>query len=180
MSVTVGKEGQLATKTWRKQSYATVFEGHQMTEGAHYMEVELGGRVGGLLVGIARPGLDTAHGKRYDEKECMDAWFMDASVGALNGNGKYFDDITGAFKAGDRLGMLLDLDHGSLLFFKNGQTHGAGYGAGSVTGPVVLAMQMANKGQSGRVVQFAQYSNLRKLLQAMEVNEDCEAYQYRN
>jgi hypothetical protein len=48
--------------------------------------------------------------------------------------------------------MLIDLDEGSLQFFKNGLKHGPGWGAGSVTGPVVLAMQMCYFGQSGSVL----------------------------
>ena len=151
-SVTVGEEGQLATKTGGNE-WSTVFGGQQLTAGVHYMEVEVGGKYTmSLYVGIARPGLDTADGKSYREKECKDAWFMDASHGTLFGNGKYYDDKAGGFKAGDRIGLLLDLDNHSLLFFKNGEKHGPGYGAGSVTGPVVLAMQMYNTGSSGRVV----------------------------
>jgi hypothetical protein len=48
--------------------------------------------------------------------------------------------------------MLIDLNEGSLQFFKNGVKHGPGWGGGSVTGPVVLAMQMYYVGQSGRVL----------------------------
>ena len=77
---------------------------------------------------------------------------MEASQESLFGNGKKHDDEAGGFKAGDRIGLLLDLDNHSLLLFKNGEKHGPGYGAGSVTGPVVLAMQMYMEGQSGRVV----------------------------
>ena len=152
-SVTVGEEGQLATKTGKNRKWSTVFGGQQLTAGVHYMEVEVrGGNMGYFWVGIARPGLDTADGKNYREKECKDAWFMKAISGTLWGNGKEGDDRAGGFKAGDRIGLLLDLDNHSLLFFKNGEKHGPGYGAGSVTGPVVMAMQMWREGSSGRVV----------------------------
>jgi hypothetical protein len=150
--MTVGEEGQLATKTGRHGEWSTVFGGQQLTAGVHYMEVEVKGYMSVLFVGIARPGLDTADGKDYAVKECMDAWFMLAGYGHLFGNGKYQDDEAGGFEAGDRIGLLLDLDNHSLLFFKNGEKHGPGFGAGSVTGPVVLAMQMYFEGDSGRVV----------------------------
>ena len=150
-SVTVGEEGQLATKTGGNE-WSTVFGGQQLTAGVHYMEVEVRGNMSNLSIGIARPGLDTADGKEYTERECKDGWFMGANTGSLYGNGKYYDDTAGGFKAGDRIGLLLDLDNHSLLFFKNGEKHGPGYGAGWVTGPVVLAMQIYNKGSSGRVV----------------------------
>ena len=60
----------------------------------------------------------------------------------LYGNGKQGDDRAGRFDQGDRMGVLLDLDDGSLRFFKNGVEHGPGYPAGSVTGPVAAAVQM--------------------------------------
>jgi hypothetical protein len=151
-SVTVGKEGQLAIKMSGQYKWSTVFGGQQLTTGVHYMEVEVEGYMDRLFVGIARPGLDTADGKDYSGKECMDGWFMDASLGSLCGNGKYQDDEAGGFEAGDRIGLLLDLDNHSLLFLKKGEKHGPGFGAGSVTGPVVLAMQMFYEGHSGRVV----------------------------
>jgi hypothetical protein len=50
------------------------------------------------------------------------------------------------------MGVLLDLDAGSVLFFKNGAKHGPGWAAGSVTGPVVLAVQMYLTGSSAEVV----------------------------
>ena len=40
------------------------------------------------------------------------------------------------------MGFLLDLDDGSLRFFKNGVEHGPGYPAGSVAGPVARAVQL--------------------------------------
>jgi hypothetical protein len=57
---------------------------------------------------------------------------------------------------GDRVGVLLDLDDGSLCFFKNGIQHGPGYAAGSVTGPVVAAVQMAYKDSSVRLLPDAE------------------------
>jgi hypothetical protein len=40
------------------------------------------------------------------------------------------------------VGVLLDLDGGSLLFFRNGVQHGPGYPAGSVAGPVARSANM--------------------------------------
>jgi hypothetical protein len=52
--------------------------------------------------------------------------------------------------------VLLDLGNGSLRFFKNGVEHGPGYAAGSVTGPVVAAVQMYSKDQSVRLLPNAE------------------------
>ena len=77
---------------------------------------------------------------------------MSAKFGTPNGNGKQHDDQAGGFNNGDRMGILLDLDDGSLRFFKNGVEHGPGYPAGSVTGPVARAAQMAEQGDAVRLV----------------------------
>jgi hypothetical protein len=100
-------------------------------------------RVVNIFIGISRPNLDP--GAAYWRNDCTDGWFINATGGSLCGNGKYGDDIAGAYKQGDRVGVLLDLGSGSLRFFKNGVQHGPGYAAGSVTGPVVAAVQMGYK-----------------------------------
>jgi hypothetical protein len=102
--------------------------------------VELLSFNGAILIGISRPNLDPTGS--YLNKECTDAWFISASYGSLYGNGKQNDDTAGGYKQGDRVGVLLDLDNGSLRFFKNGMQHGPGFAAGSVTGPVVAAVKM--------------------------------------
>jgi hypothetical protein len=139
--------------------WCTAFSGEELREGVHYMEVVLGGDMEDLLVGIARPGLDTADGKKY---HCGSAYASPTNPfvmlygvwlhGSLCGNGKYDSDEAGAYAAGDKMGVLLDLDAGSVLFFKNGAKHGPGWAAGSVTGPVVLAVQMYLTGSSAEVV----------------------------
>ena len=62
----------------------------------------------------------------------------------------------GGFEQGDRVGVLLDLGGGSLRFFRNGVQHGPGYAAGSVTGPVVAAVQMYYHNDSVRLLPNAQ------------------------
>ena len=81
---------------------------------------------------------------------------MYAYSGALYGNGKEHDDDAGGYEQGDRVGVLLDLGDGSLRFFKNGVQHGPGYAAGSVTGPVVAAVQMLEHNDSVRLLPNAQ------------------------
>ena len=76
---------------------------------------------------------------------------------------KQFDDkrVVAGFstqiKRGDRLGVLANLDDGSLRYFKSGLPHGPGWPAGSVQGPVaggavVLGAQMGYVGQSVRLL----------------------------
>ena len=107
-----------------------------------------------IYFGISKPNLDPEY--YYGDLDCTDAWFMDAEYGALWGNGKEGDDDAGGFEQGDRVGVLLDLGDGSLRFFKNGAQHGPGYAAGSVTGPVVAAVQMYLPNESVRLLPNAQ------------------------
>jgi hypothetical protein len=123
----------------------------ELTEGKHYWEVELLLQsVGDIYIGISRPNLDPAG--KYFQRDCTDGWFIDAYNGSLWGNSKYSNDTAGGYKQGDRVGVLLNLDNGSLRFFKNGVEHGPGYAAGSVTGPVMHAVQMYYKDKSVRLL----------------------------
>jgi ABC-type molybdate transport system substrate-binding protein len=127
----------------------------KLTEGKHYWEVELlSKRLESINIGISRPNLDPAG--YYTDRGCTDAWFMYAFNGSLFGNGKERDDAAGTYKQGDRVGVLLDLDNGSLRFFKNGVEHGPGYAAGSVTGPVVHAVHLREEGASVRLLPNAE------------------------
>jgi hypothetical protein len=127
----------------------------ELTEGKHYWEVELLSKdVKNIFIGISRPNLDPI--EEYYFKECTDGWFMFAAYGGLWGNGKQNDNYADEYKQGDRVGMLLDLGNGSLRFFKNGVDNGPGYAAGSVTGPVVAAVQLYYKDASVRLLPNAE------------------------
>jgi hypothetical protein len=110
--------------------------------------------LGYIVIGISRPNLDPTGD--YFGGGCTDGWSMNAFNGSLYGNGKLRDDEAGGYKQGDRMGVLLDLGDGSLRFFKNGVQHGPGYAAGSVTGPVVAAVQTWNENASVRLLPNAQ------------------------
>jgi hypothetical protein len=126
--------------------FSHVTTGAELTEGRHYWEVEL--LSGASFVGVSRPNLDPVGD--YLDSDCTDGWFI-SQDGSLYGNGKQDDDEAGEYKQGDRVGVLLDLNNGSLLFFKNGVQHGPGYPAGSVTGPVVAAVEMGAKDHKVRL-----------------------------
>jgi hypothetical protein len=140
------------------EAYPHVTTGVELTEGRHYWEVALrsekSDELSGMLVGVTRPNLDPLGD--YIEQDCTDSWFINAFNGSLCGNGKYDDDgaghdEAGPYKQGDRVGVLLDLNKGSLLFFKNGVQNGPGYAAGSVTGPVVAAAELSYVDQAVRL-----------------------------
>jgi hypothetical protein len=151
--ITLTEGGAVATQAALGISLTTTET--ELTEGKHYWEVELlSESMGGIFIGISRPNLDPA-GEYYD-KESTDGWFTYAYGGGLYGNGKWCDDEAGVYKQGDRVGVLLDLNNGSLRFFKNGVQHGPGYAAGSVTGPVVAAVQLYTNDGSVRLLPNAE------------------------
>jgi hypothetical protein len=148
--------GTVAMQT--KGSYNTLTTtGTELTEGTHYWEVELlSEEMAGIYIGISRPNLRPTGSYSYSCHRSTDGWFIGAASGALYGNGKYRNDEAGPYKQGDRVGVLLDLDNGSLRFFKNGVQHGPGYAAGSVAGPVVTAVQMCITAESVRLLPNAE------------------------
>jgi hypothetical protein len=151
--VTLREGGAVATQT--KDGYSLTTTGIELTEGKHYWEVELLSEdVRCIPIGISRPNLDPRVG--YLESDCTDGWFIGATHGALYGNGKQGHDGAGECKQGDRVGVLLDLNNGSLRFFKNGVAHGPGYAAGSVREPVVHAVQTFYADTSVRLLPDAQ------------------------
>jgi hypothetical protein len=151
--VELSEGGTVATHLKEAGDFIQVTAGAELTEGRHYWEVEVfSENMHDIFVGVTRPNLDPVGD--YALAGCTDAWFTDAQDGDLWGNGKegVFTDVAGDYyKQGDRVGVLLDLNNGSLLFFKNGVQHGPGYPASSVTGPVVAAMQMGREGEAVRL-----------------------------
>jgi hypothetical protein len=125
-----------------------VTSGLELSAGKHFWEVEK--EICDFFVGIARPNLDPNHD--YTLQDSTDGWFIWTSGGGLFGNGKDEVDAAGVIEEGARVGVLLDLDEGSLRFFVNGVQHGPGYPAGSVTGPVVCAVSMFTVGTSVRLL----------------------------
>jgi hypothetical protein len=158
--VSLSEGGAVATQTktvWNPERMSLTTTETELTEGKHYWEVELLNKgwsettKGQIFIGISKPNLD--HTGAYVLRECTDGWFIGDSNGSLWGNGEFGDGYrAGEYKQGDCVGVLLDLGNGSLRFFKNGVRHGPGYAAGSVTGPVVAAVQMANATESVRLI----------------------------
>ena len=152
-TVTMSDGGSVATQASYRNSLTTTEI--ELTEGKHYWEVELLSKtLGNIFMGISRPNLNPTG--EYWRGACTDSWFIHTHSGTLYGNGKQADDEAGPYNQGDRVGVLLDLGNGSLRFFKNGVEHGPGYAAGSVTGPVVHAVQMYRKDSSVRLLPNAE------------------------
>jgi hypothetical protein len=135
---------------------AHVTSGLELTSGRHYWEVELlnTANVATYFVGVSAPNLETSC--RWSGEN---TWSINTAIGATyvhstlcNGvNDTGYGASNDPYISGDRVGALLDLDKGSLLFFKNGVQNGPGILAGNIKGPVVHVVQMQDVGQSVRL-----------------------------
>jgi hypothetical protein len=155
-SVSLSEDGTMVTLSDdSSNATAVVTSGIELRHGRHFWEVEA--MKGGFYVGVSRPNLDPS--LDYAVGVCTEGWFIHFTTGGLYGNGKQSDDEAARFVSGDRIGVLLDLNNGSLLFFMNGVQYGSGYPAGSVRGPVVHALQFYYSGLSSsvRLVQDASW-----------------------
>jgi hypothetical protein len=152
--VTLSEGGAVATQS-DSEDWSLTTTGVELTEGKHYWEVELLSKnMSRILIGISRPNLNPV--EKYLGSHCAVSWFIYTYSGGLCGNGKYHDTQAGPYTQGDRVGVLLDLNDGSLRFFKNGVQHGPGYAGGSVAGPVVAAVQMFDPKTSMRLLPNAE------------------------
>jgi hypothetical protein len=142
--IVLSGEGLVATVA-NENMLQLVTGGEPMTEGRHYWEVEITkwDVDDNFMIGAVRPGLD--HDKHHYHTN--DAYFIDAHVGGLCGNGKDDDDEQGKFAKGDRIGVLLDLDEGWLRFYRNSGRCGPGFTEG-VTGPLVRAAHLCRTGDT--------------------------------
>jgi hypothetical protein len=155
--VTLSEGGALATRMVGGNEQILVTSGVELTEGRHYWEIGLvsQNKLSSINIGISKPNLDP--NEDHAVGQSSNGWFICPQDGSLWGNGKFNDDTAGGYLQTDRVGVLLDLDDGSLRFFKNGVQHGPGYPAGSVKSPVVAAIQMYRADDGGRLLAGAHW-----------------------
>ena len=102
-----------------------------------------------MYVGVGREGLDVEKGNHH---KTAAAWYLRTDDGTLYGGGPADKDkekpTEKGFQVGDRIGVRMNCDDGSLRFYKNGETLDAGFPAGTITGPVVGAVELLCSGQA--------------------------------
>merc|ERR1712060_875438 len=149
----VSGEGLVLTKETGGDYFRHVAAGEVLSSGVHTWEVEItsGAMTNGnrdMHIGVAKQGCDVEKGDHHNKGN---AWYLRTHDGALYGGDMEEDDVKGKgkfFRVGDKVGMRLNCDDGSLHFYKNGEDFGSEFPAGTITMPVVRAVELKMKGQS--------------------------------
>ena len=101
-----------------------------------------------MLFGVIRPGFDVEGG--------ANAYLVDGHCFFATYNGRRYpapndwEGMQGATQQGDRIGMLLDLDQGSMTVWKNDVQLGVMQSEG-LSGPLCWAASLFDQGDSARI-----------------------------
>ena len=118
--IVLSEGGALATRSAvGKHTGRTAVSTRTMRAGCHFAELVLNGMLLGF--GIFRPWMDVENGK--------DLFNVEGNCVLHTASGRVFPGFRAwpglcMMKAGDRIGLLLDLDRGSLTAYKNGERMG--------------------------------------------------------
>ena len=151
--ITLSENGAVATMGaqdrggWRTAASKVV-----MRSGCHYVQFTV--LEGCMMFGVVRPGWDVEGG--------VDAEYVDGHCFYYTANGRFlrcfdgFNDYSDwegmqhAQEQGDRIGMLLDLDQGSMTVWKNDERLGVMLAEG-LRGPLCWAASMFHQDDSARI-----------------------------
>ncbi len=101
-----------------------------------------------MMFGVIRPGWDVEGGE--DAMHVAGHCFYATYSGCRCPGGHTWEGIKAAKEHGDRIGMLLDLDQGSMTVYKNDVQLGVMQAEG-LTGPLCWAASMGWEGTSARI-----------------------------
>ena len=127
----VSAEGKVLTKT-SGGNYSRYCCGKEvLSSGVHSWEVEVTSGASSnnnrdIFVGVAMPGCDVEKGNHHEKGK---AWYLRTHDGSIYGGNIENEDAAKKgkiFVVGDRVGMRLDCNDGSLRFYKNGELHHGG------------------------------------------------------
>ena len=118
-----------------------------VTEGCAFMELQLSAdnNVNTCMMGVVRleDGATVDFNKHYTATGCKQGATLNSFTGGLNGGPPLYNDAfrQGKLSPGDKVGMFLDVEAGSLAFFLNGKQCGPGYLKGVIKAPVAFYVE---------------------------------------
>merc|ERR1711972_474012 len=163
MGMEVSEEGMVLTKTSGGDFAIHAACGELLSSGVHMWEVVINSGATtnsnrDMKIGVAKQGCNVEKGDHHDKDN---AWYLRTHDGCVYGGDMDLDDqedlLVGRgvgrkkgkfFLVGDRVGVKLNCDDGSLCFYKDGEEFGVPFPAGTIKGPVVRAVELVCKGQS--------------------------------
>ena len=149
---TLSEGGAVATKdltgpdgySWRAATSAAV-----MWSGRHFVQFTVAVvPVGSMLFGVIRPDHDVEGGA--DAFSVDGHCFYDTNTGSRFPGENDWEGMQTADNQGDCIGMLLDLDQGSMTVWKNGERLGVMVAEG-LSGPFCWAVTLVYSGTSARI-----------------------------
>eukprot|EP01046_Picozoa_sp_COSAG06_P045888 COSAG06_NODE_6412_length_2944_cov_2.957118_3_plen_313_part_00 len=143
--IALSEGGALATKSVSTSWYAAASKA-VMRAGRHYAQFTV---VGGAFVyfGLIRPRWDVEGGQAAQHVDCH--CFYDTDSGRRYPGNCDWEGMQQAMKPGDRIGMLLDLDQGSMTVYKNDER--LGVMATGLSGEYCWAVSLYGQGNSTRI-----------------------------
>jgi hypothetical protein len=144
-SITVSEGGSRATKDGNRSR--TAASKAVMRAGCHYAQFIMVSGYGMFFGGVIRPGWDVEGGENAAGVDGHCFYFTGSGLRYPGGHG--WEGMQPADEEGDRIGMLLDLDQGSMTVYKNDER--LGVMATGLSGEYCWAIGLFLYGQSARI-----------------------------
>jgi hypothetical protein len=142
--ITLSEGGSLATSNTNNETFCTAASKAVMRAGRHYAQFTVVG--GSMLFGVIRPGWDVEGGKNAQDVDRV--CFYDTGNGLRWSGPQRWEGMQGV-EDGDRIGMLLDLDQGSMTVYRNDER--LGVMATGLSGEYSWAVELPRHGDSARI-----------------------------
>ena len=146
--ITLSEDGVLATKSAEDydNTRRTTASKVVMRLGCHFVQFTvLAGSY--VFFGVIRPGWDVEEGVNAFD---VDGHSFYSTLSGRRGGNDNWEGMQGARVQGDRVGMLLDLDQGSMTVWENDVQLGV-MAAEGLSGPLCWAVSMGMQGDSARI-----------------------------
>ena len=144
-SLTLSEGGAVATRDLHYGAYRTAASKAVMRSGRHFVQFTV--LAGNPMFGVIRAGWDVEGGE--SAYSAHGHCFYDTFIGTRFPGGRTWEDVRTAIEQGDSIGMLLDLDQGSMTVWKNDVRLGVMQAEGLV-GPLCWAVSLDDGGDSAR------------------------------
>ena len=143
-SMTLSEGGSLATMAMGNpiSSFVTAASKAVMRADRHYAQFTVG-----TLFGVIRPGWDVEGGQHAHHVDGHCFYFT--TYGTRFPRGYVWEGKRSAHEEGDRIGLLLDFDQGSMTVYKNDER--LGVMATGLSGEYSWAVTLWNQGNSARI-----------------------------